>query len=101
MGLQLADVSTAGRAFLFASLPECATNSQGECAKAHRDQPSLPNRHFDNLLARSPLEWPELSVRHRVPQPSGGVSLKTGPGLLLPRPRPPPPPPPPHPPPAW
>ena len=51
-------------------LPECATNSQNECAKGHRDQRTLPNCHFDNLLARSPLEWLELSVRHRVPQPS-------------------------------
>jgi len=62
------DVPAAGRAILFVSLPECATNSQDECAKGHRDQPTLPNCHL--LLGRSPLEWLELSVRHRVPQPS-------------------------------
>jgi hypothetical protein len=84
------DVPTAGRAFLFASLPECAINSQSECAKGHRDQPSLPNRHFDNLLARSPLEWPELAVRHRVPQPSGRglvFSKQTSPGDVCSRPK--------------
>jgi hypothetical protein len=40
------DILAARRAFLFASLPVCATNSQHECAKGHRDHESLPNRHL-------------------------------------------------------
>ncbi len=50
------DVMTAGRAFLFSSLPECATSSRYECPKDHWNHYSLPNHHLGTPRRNGSLE---------------------------------------------